>query len=120
MSDDQVFDEQAFSSLSDELGIEDTVELLIAFLSDTNRKIEACVGSVIDRASVQREAHAVKSSAATFGFTALSTIALRLEKGAATMRAAEFSDGIAALRAAFDDVSRLAHARLLSTMETAI
>ncbi len=120
MNDDQVFDEQAFSLLSDELGIEDTVELLIAFLSDTNSKIEACAGGVIDRASVQREAHAVKSSAATFGFIALSTIALRLEKGAATMRAAEFIDGMAALRAAFDDVARLTHARFLSTMESAI
>jgi hypothetical protein len=77
-----MFDETAFLSLSAELGADGAAEILETFLSDTSRRLEVIACSRTDCSVVKRQAHSIKSSAATLGFLELSGIARELEFGA--------------------------------------
>jgi HPt (histidine-containing phosphotransfer) domain-containing protein len=114
MSETPLFDQAVFLNLSSELGEEDTVEVLEAFLADTSRKMGAMAAAVGDRSTIKREAHSIKSSAATFGFSELSALARQLEASAETMSGAELEQSVDALARAFERTSQLAQARLLT------
>lgn len=115
MSDAPLFDQAVYLELSSELGAEDTTEVLRAFLADTSRKIAGMTAATGDRSTVKREAHSIKSSAATFGFAELSALARTLEANSEAMGAAELQEFIAILGQAFEKVSQLALSQLLNT-----
>lgn len=115
MSDAPMFDQAVYLDLSSELGEEDTVEVLKAFLADTSRKIGGMAVAMGDRSTIKREAHSIKSSAATFGFAELSALARMLEAGSEAMSVAELQRFVEALGRAFEKVSQLAQAQLLVT-----
>ncbi len=53
--------------------------MLNGFLADTKGKLERLLANPLDRDLTKREAHSIKSSAATFGFVEMSLIAWELD-----------------------------------------
>ena len=117
MSETPLFDQAVYLNLSSELGEEDTIEVLKAFLTDTSRKLGIMASATGDRSTVKREAHSIKSSAATFGFAELSALARKLEASSETMSVPELQDSVETLRQAFERTSQLAQVRLLTGVE---
>jgi HPt (histidine-containing phosphotransfer) domain-containing protein len=115
MSEAPLFDQAVYLELSSELGQEDTIEVLKAFLADTHRKTGIMASAVRDRSTLKREAHSIKSSAATFGFAELSALARQLEASSETMSVAQLQEFVETLRQAFERTSTLAQAQLLTT-----
>lgn len=78
------FDKAIYAELADTLGADDTVLVLRTFLADTRTRFAAMRLSARDQSgeAVKREAHAIKSSAATLGFLHLSDVAKSLERDA--------------------------------------
>ena len=74
MPEEPLFDSSVFRGLCSELGNEDAVEVLLAFLGDAPDKM-AVMSGTIDRPSIKLAAHSIKSSAATFGFANLAALA---------------------------------------------
>jgi HPt (histidine-containing phosphotransfer) domain-containing protein len=114
MNDAVQFDESVYQVLGTELGEEDTAEVLRTFLDDTSGKFVKLAGKLDDRAEMRREAHSIKSSAATFGFSALSQLARELEAGAADMDIAQMQQYVDKMQQAFEAVARFSEAKLLS------
>ena len=115
MTADPVFDKSIFRILVAELGAADVAELLDVFLADTSDKIDALVANEGNRPRTRREAHAIKSSAATFGFAELSRLARELESGSDTMSDTQLGLSVATLRRSFDATSSFARDHLMTT-----
>ena len=113
MSESPLFDQAVFLELSSELGDEDTTEVLKAFLADGARKMATMASAAQDRSTIKREAHSIKSSAATFGFAELSARARELEAGAEGMAAAQLHEFVEAIRSTFERTAEFARANLL-------
>jgi histidine phosphotransfer protein HptB len=107
-----MFDETAFLSLRAELGADGTAEILETFLSDTSRKLEVMASIRLDRSVTRRQAHSIKSSAATLGFLELSGIARELESGAESASPEQLHRAAEALRRAFEKALGFAEAEL--------
>ncbi|HUI98201.1 MAG TPA: ATP-binding protein, partial [Xanthobacteraceae bacterium] len=75
------FDERVYAELVEGLGPDSTRVVLETFLTDTARRLVVMRASARSRdaASLKREVHAMKSSAASLGFLRLSQIAKALE-----------------------------------------
>jgi HPt (histidine-containing phosphotransfer) domain-containing protein len=106
------FDDAVFGSLVAELGEADALEVLQIFLADTADKIARLGATGQGRPQIQREAHSIKSSAATFGFNDLSGLARELEFGAETMTPANLQQFVVELRQAFETTRQFAQASL--------
>jgi PAS domain S-box-containing protein len=107
------FDASVFDAFSAALGDDDASEVLRAFMVDAAQRIEVLRTSLREGqpATVRREAHALKSSAATFGFRLLSGLARHLERHAETAPAAEVGRQIEAIAAAYGEVEQLVRDR---------
>ncbi|HLG80966.1 MAG TPA: Hpt domain-containing protein [Bradyrhizobium sp.] len=114
MNELAAFDQSVFDLLKSELGAEDTAEVLRTFLADTGRKIQICAASGFDRTLVKREAHAIKSSAAAFGFMELSDHARSIEGQVIAMTTQQMQDAIQALQDLFERTSGFARSVLLA------
>ena len=114
MSETMTFNKAVFLVLDAELGPEDTAEVLNAFLADTRQKIAAIAAAITDRSFVKRETHSIKSSAATFGFERLSKIAREIEACAEFVEPDFLAGCIGRLQGAFNQVSALEEAGLLT------
>jgi hypothetical protein len=115
MNENFLFDNTVFHELRTELGAADTVEVLMTFLADTADKLAAIEASSEARPTIKREAHSMKSSAATFGFKDLSRLARELESTAETLPAAQLQQSIAGLRRTFEATEQFAQANLLDS-----
>ncbi|MBR0967846.1 Hpt domain-containing protein [Bradyrhizobium diazoefficiens] len=109
------FDKDVLRLLISELGPEDTAEVLRAFLDDTGRKIAVLGAEPPDPALIRQEAHSIKSSAATFGFLELSTLAQSLEQQASLMRPDQLASATATLRKVFEQTTEFARSVLLAS-----
>jgi hypothetical protein len=107
-----MFDETAFLSLSAELGADGAAEILETFLSDTSRRLEVIASTRTDCSVVKRQAHSIKSSAATLGFLELSEIARELELRAESASPEQLHQAAETLRGAFDKALGFAEAEL--------
>jgi HPt (histidine-containing phosphotransfer) domain-containing protein len=107
------FDKAVFVELGAELGEADAIEVLQAFLEDTARKMAMLAASSENRPLIRREAHSIKSSAATFGFSDLSRLAKELEFSAETIPLAQLQESIARLQQTFQATKEFAQANLL-------
>jgi histidine phosphotransfer protein HptB len=112
MPEEPLFDSSVFRELCSELGNEDAVEVLLAFLGDAPGKM-AMMSATTDRPSIKRAAHSIKSSAATFGFANLSALARDLEAGIEGMSAPQLQDCAGTLRQAFEKTAEFARTNLL-------
>lgn len=107
------FDEAVFRELGSELGPDDMVALLNVFLADTAKKLVRIEAEDQARTVIKREAHSMKSSAATFGFRVLSQTARQLEAGAEALPLAALQTSISELRRAFEETRAFADRNLL-------
>jgi HPt (histidine-containing phosphotransfer) domain-containing protein len=115
MDEMPLFDQTTLLELISELGTEDAAEVLKAFLADTSSKMTAIASDLEARSTIKREAHSIKSSAATFGFVELSTLARELESAALAMSLAELQESICTLRQAFERTENFARVNLLTS-----
>lgn len=111
----RMFDEIVFDMLRAELGEADTAEVLKAFLADTAGKMSRLAVNAEAGPLIRREAHAIKSSAATFGFDDLSRLARELELRAETITHAKLREAVQELQLAFETTRQFALANLLDT-----
>jgi len=119
MTANPLFDKSIFRILVTELGADDIAELLDVFLPDTSEKIDALAANYADRARTKREAHAIKSSAGTFGFAELSGLARDIERGSEAMTEIQLEQSVAELRRSFNATSSFARDNLMSgSLET--
>jgi histidine phosphotransfer protein HptB len=109
------FDEGVFLKLVAELGDEDTVEVLKVFLADTANKLITLETNSQARPLIKREAHSIKGSAGTFGFSELWKLAKELEFGAETMDSDRVHEALGGLRQAYEATRQFAQANLLNS-----
>jgi HPt (histidine-containing phosphotransfer) domain-containing protein len=114
MSDVSIFDKASYLQFHSDVGAEDAVEVLTAFLYATALKLNA-FRTYTDRVEIKREAHAIKSSSATFGFARLSSLGRELEFGIDGMSDAEIQAKVAAIQEAFHATEVVARRELLGT-----
>jgi HPt (histidine-containing phosphotransfer) domain-containing protein len=113
MNELPIFNQNVLLELSAELGLDGTREVLKIFLTDTSHKIARLATDRLSRSGVIHEAHAIKSSAATFGFERLAKLSFVLEADAENMDDAHLAASIGALCKAFSETSNLATNELL-------
>ncbi|MGJ4883056.1 MULTISPECIES: Hpt domain-containing protein [unclassified Bradyrhizobium] len=119
MTDWVQFDESVYQILVSELGEEDALEVLRTFLDDTSGKFGTLAAKFEDRLELRREAHSIKSSSATFGFSALSRLSRELEVGSATMEPAQMLEMVHKMQRSFDQSAVFAAANLLKSGSSA-
>ena len=93
----------AFAALVREIGEDGACEVRAVFWSETSARLNLFRTLALGqhRARIAREAHSLKSTARTFGYLRLATLALRLESTAETIGEAEFGDLLAHMDTAF-------------------
>lgn len=96
-------DKAEIERLRSSLG-EEADAIIALFVKETaNRLVRmASLGGADQRATLGREAHSLKSAAATFGCHALANLALALEEDAITLDAGSLPARVAALSRAFN------------------
>ena len=100
------FDENIYRELAEVLGAEDLRLVVETFLSDTAGRIEAMrqASKSDDNSLIKREAHAIKSSAASLGFLQFSQCARRLEADALGAKWQDLDVLVSAVANAFSDI----------------
>lgn len=93
----------AFDALVREIGEDGACEVRAVFWSETCARLKLFRTLALGqhRARITREAHSLKSTARTFGYLRLATLALRLESTADAIGEAEFGDLVQQMDAAF-------------------
>jgi histidine phosphotransfer protein HptB len=116
MTEYQILNTRVLNELGTELGLDSAAEVLRMFLADTAEKMVVITSTGANRLATKREAHSIKSSAATFGFDRLSQLARELEAGAETLDAIQLDSAISALQGAFKEMAGFAENRLLPSL----
>jgi signal transduction histidine kinase/CheY-like chemotaxis protein/HPt (histidine-containing phosphotransfer) domain-containing protein len=113
-SEDVVGEQVAYRTLKEEIGADGAAEILNIFLTSNAQRLNVLRRSVDDddRDTVGREAHSMKSAAATFGFRHLSDLARELEQEAAGLDHDDLVQRVCLLSAAFNDVETRARQTL--------
>jgi histidine phosphotransfer protein HptB len=103
------FEPGAFQALVREIGDEGAAEVREVFMQETAARLRSFRAMSLGAQSgkIGREAHSLKSAAASFGYLRLSALARRLESGAARLTEPEYLDLLTAMDAAF--ASAMAH-----------
>lgn len=112
MNEPPDFDPGVFETLREELGHEDTIEVLKRFLDDTTALVPE-LDAAGSRSALRRHAHVLKGTSATFGFMRLATRARALESVAETAGEDDLRASLAEVVSAFDECVRIADRRLL-------
>jgi hypothetical protein len=94
---------ETYDAMAEEIGEESIEEIAAVFVKDTEARLVMFDTLTVDsdRRTIEREAHSLKSAAATFGLTGLSTTARDLEKSAHSIDAADYATAVTQLRAQF-------------------
>ena len=93
----------AYEALVREIGEDGACEVREVFWSETCARLHLfrTLSLAGHQSRITREAHSLKSAAATFGYVRLAALALRLEKSAETLPEAEFHDLLDLMDAAY-------------------
>ncbi|EJN15489.1 chemotaxis protein histidine kinase-like protein [Bradyrhizobium sp. YR681] len=93
----------AYAALVREIGEDGAGEVRAVFWSETSARLQLfrTLSLAQQSAKISREAHSLKSAAATFGYVRLAGLALRLENTAETLHDAEFRDLLDRMDAAY-------------------
>jgi hypothetical protein len=100
---DAILDRAALERFADDLGRDLLPRMLERIGAEMVRRLtelRTCAGAG-ERAALQREAHALKGSAATIGLTRLAALAKSLERNAATLEATAICHAIEEIEAAY-------------------
>jgi signal transduction histidine kinase/DNA-binding response OmpR family regulator len=100
---DVALDRDVFSELVREIGEQAVSEIHLVFTLETEARLQLLRGLPIEsaRTRIEREAHSLKSSAATFGYRQLASLALRLEREAQRLGEADYRDLLGRMNAAY-------------------
>lgn len=97
------FDPAPYGELVIEIGEDGAAEVRTVFRGETAARLwlfrALSLGQQLSK--IEREAHSLKSAAASFGYRRLASLALRLEKHAAHLRDAEYLELLEQMDAAF-------------------
>jgi len=96
-------DRSAFDNLAAELGREDTLQTFSAFFNEADNRIKSLceLSGVNDRDAIKREAHALKGSAANFGFRQVSHLSRMLEQDAHVIPGDRYEAALRRLEASY-------------------
>jgi CheY-like chemotaxis protein len=99
-----IFDRAVFDELAREIGPAAMSESLAVFIEETRTRLAAfrSLSCDSDRETIAREAHSLKSTAATFGLRQLAELAGLLERSAFQTTAPEYGAAVDGLAAAFE------------------
>ena len=100
------FDRGALAVLMDEIEPDNVRQIIEVFVEDTKARLAAMPKLVDDPVRISREAHAIKSAAATFGMIGVSARAAALEQDATRLEPKAIEASVDALTEAFDDARR--------------
>jgi CheY-like chemotaxis protein/HPt (histidine-containing phosphotransfer) domain-containing protein len=94
---------ETFAAMAEEIGEDSVQEIAAVFVADTETRLALfdTLTTEADRRTIEREAHSLKSAAATFGLTELSATARDLEKSAHCIDATDYVTAVARLRELF-------------------
>jgi hypothetical protein len=85
-----------------EMGIEMAQQIIAVFLRDTRSRLAAMPDLLGDRNRLSREAHSLKSAAATLGLNRLAAGAARIEREANSLGATDLIEALKGLAASFE------------------
>jgi HPt (histidine-containing phosphotransfer) domain-containing protein len=93
----------AYDALVREIGADGASEVRAVFRSETTARLQRfrALGLGEQRAKIEREAHSLKSTARSFGYLRLASLAQKLEKSATTLDDAAFRDLVERMDAAY-------------------
>ncbi|WP_322516070.1 ATP-binding protein [Rhodopseudomonas palustris] len=93
----------AFDHLVAEIGEQSSRDVLAIFVRDTEARLRllGTLRIAADRRTIEREAHSLKSAAATFGLDRLASLARELERRAPNLSEADYVAQLAEIRASF-------------------
>lgn len=96
-------DRGVFEELVHEIGEQAAAEVRTVFTEETENRMKLLRALSLDRDTIKigREAHSLKSSAGTFGYCLLSSIAEELEEGARWLAEGEYRDILDRMDAAY-------------------
>jgi CheY-like chemotaxis protein/HPt (histidine-containing phosphotransfer) domain-containing protein len=99
---------KSFDELVTELGAEAASEIFDVFVRETEARLGLLSNLSVDfdRAGIEREAHSLKSGAATFGLGDLSALARNLERDAAVMTDADYRQAVGRMLSAYSLVKQ--------------
>ncbi len=100
------FDRGALAVLMDEIEPDNVRQIIEVFVEDTKARLAAMPKLIDDPVRISREAHAIKSAAATFGMIGVSARAAALEQDATRLEPRAIEASVDALNEAFDDARR--------------
>jgi len=102
-----VLDREVFRELVREIGEQAANEIHAVFTAETEARLQLLRRLAIEseRVRIGREAHSLKSSAATFGYRALAGLALRLERESARLADNEYGALLDAMDAAYSSAA---------------
>jgi HPt (histidine-containing phosphotransfer) domain-containing protein len=85
-------DRDAFRELVREIGEQPAAEIHLVFIAETEARMQLLRGLSIERARtrIEREAHSLTSSAGTFGYRQLASLALQLVRDAPRLAEGEY------------------------------
>jgi hypothetical protein len=97
------FDREVFAEMVREIGEQAAAEIRVVFTEETLGRLKLLQGLSIDsdRVRISREAHSLKSGAATFGYRELAGLALRLERDAVRLVDVEYRELLVSIDAAY-------------------
>jgi signal transduction histidine kinase/DNA-binding response OmpR family regulator len=97
------FDRKAFEELVAEIGQEAATETMAMFVQETDDRLNLLrrLSIETDRLTIEREAHTLKSAAATFGLRDVAQLARTLERDAAHITAGDYRTLFDRIEAAF-------------------
>jgi len=104
------FDRAVFDRLIADIGSDTAFEALALFLTETGQQLRRMDEMLAagDRPRLKRDAHSLKSAAATLGFAGLSAAAKAFEAVAESLAASELRGLLSVLNRRFSDASRAA------------
>ena len=113
-SDARIFDEAIYAELAAALGLEDIRFVVETFATETEQRIDAMreAAGNNDNASVKRDAHSIKSSAASLGFLRLSGLAKLLEADALGLKWPELDARIDQIAGAVAEIQGIIKSKL--------
>ena len=93
----------AFDELVREIGQDGACEVRAVFWTETSARLKLFheLAFAQHHAKIERLAHSLKSAARTFGYRQLASLALQLEKDAATLSEAEYHELLKRMDAAY-------------------
>jgi DNA-binding response OmpR family regulator len=109
------FDRKVFDNLVLEIGKETALETLSLFVQETEERLKLLqkLSCDVDRSTIEREAHSLKSAAGTFGLREVAQLARALERDAPRITASDYGVLLGRVEAAFSSARTEYLARLL-------